>query len=372
MKTITQNLQNELKSKLKTADEIWVAVALLTNKGLEFIQDNLPEKAKQNYVLGIDLPTDPVALDALYKQQLLEDVTVKMFYNQEFYHPKVYIIKSKQVYTAFVGSANCTSNGLFANIELSYILKDQTECVELLNWFKSIESKAAPLTQSFISEYRLSYKARLERKKEDEKLAKKFKEKLKEEYEVTMVSKKALISALKKYRNSKDYANIKRIRKQDVLDIKNSIDYPNFKNIDVDEFFKIWELGHLISIPKPTIKAEITRFKSLLRVLTDDSIDIAVRVDKALKGDLKIRGVGEALITKILTAHDPKKYFVKNSKIDSILKRYGIELPKRISLGEKYKATNKFLIEICEETGIDDLAILDYYLYKEANEKDKT
>jgi hypothetical protein len=368
MNKITQNLQNELKSKLKSADEIWVAVALLTKKGLEFIQDNLPEKAKQNYVLGIDLPTDPDALDVLYKQRILEDVTVKMFYNQEFYHPKVYILRSKQVYTAFVGSANCTSSGLFSNIELSYILKDQTECVELLNWFKLIESKAVPLKQSFIDEYRLSYKARLDRKKEDEILAKKLKKKLQEEYEVTMISKKALITALKKYRNSKDYSNIKKIRKQDVADIKKSIDYPNFKNIDVDEFFNIWELGHLIAIPKPTIKAEISRFKSLIRVLTDDSIDIAVRVDRALKGDLKIRGVGEALITKILTAHNPKMYFVKNSKIDSVLKRYGIELPKRISLGEKYKATNKFLIEICAETGIDDLAVLDYYLYMEANE----
>ncbi|MEO6175645.1 MAG: phospholipase D family protein [Flavobacterium circumlabens] len=368
MKTITQNLQSELKSKLKTADEVWIAVALMTKKGLEFIQENLPDNTKQNYVLGVDLPTDPLALEILCKQQLLQDVSVKMFYNQEFYHPKVYIIKSKEIFTAFVGSANCTKSGLFSNIELSFTITNQSDCTELLDWYKSVDSKSASLTDKFIQDYRLIYKTRLIKKEEDEVLAKKSKEKLKEEYEVTMLSRKELISALKKYRKSIEYSITKRKRNQDIVEIKESIDYPFFNNINVDEFFNLWELGHLIAIPKPTIKTEISRFKSLLLVLIDDNIDISVRINRALKGDLKIRGVGEALISKILTTHDPQKYFVKNNKIDSVLERYGIELPKRISIGEKYKATNKFLIEICEETGIDDLAILDYYLYIEANE----
>ncbi|MEC5167239.1 HKD family nuclease [Flavobacterium sp. PL11] len=313
MKTITQNLQKELKSKLKSADEIWIAVALLTNKGLEFIQENLPSKAKQHYILGIDLPTDPIALDVLCKQQLLEDVTVKMFYNQEFYHPKAYITKSKDNYTAFVGSANCTRSGLFANIELSNIITSQSECLELISWFNAIESKSATLTTSFIKVYRESYQLRLDREKVEEKIVKNLKEKLEVEYEVTVKFRKALITTLKKCKAGSDYAQTKRIRKQNIIDIKNTIDYPNFKKIDVDAFFQIWELGHLIAIPKPTIKAEINRIKSLLLFLIDDSVDVAVRIDRALKGDLKIRGVGEALISKILTAHDPKMYFVKNN-----------------------------------------------------------
>lgn len=367
MKTITQNLQSELKSKLKTADEIWVAVALMTKKGLEFIQENLSENAKQNYVLGVDLPTDPLALDILYKQRL-KNVSVKMFYKQEFYHPKVYIIKSKKTYTAFVGSANCTKSGLFSNIELSFTITSQSDCIELLTWYKAIDDKSASLTYKFIKDYRLTYNARLLKKVEDEKSAKKSKEKLKEEYEVVMRSRKALIKKLIKYRNNPDYKKTKRIRKGNINDIRRSLDYPNFQAIDVEEFFSIWELGHLIAIPKPTIIAEIGRFRQMLRVLTDETLDIAVRVDRALKGDLRIRGVAVATITKILTIHNPKKYSIKNDKIDSILEKYGIEFPKRISEGEKYKATNKFLIEICNETGIDDLSILDFYLFTAANE----
>ena len=368
MKAFTQNLQSELKSKLKTADEVWVAVALITKKGLEFIQENLPDNAKQNYVLGVDLPTDPLALDILCKQQILQDVSVKMFYNQEFYHPKVYIIKSKKTYTAFVGSANCTRSGLFSNIELSFTITNQSDCEELLNWYQSINDKSAPLTDKFIKEYKESYEARVNIKMEDEALVNEAKERLQEEYEVTMLSRNALIKRLKKYRESVNYTKDKKQRLEDIEDLKKSLDYPNFNSVNIDAFFNNYALGHLIPIPKPTLKKEKSRFKKMLLVLTDETIDISIRFNRAFNGDLYIRGVAVATITKILTLHQPKKYGVNNDKISSVLKKYGIDFPKRISKGEKYKATNKFLIELCNETGIDDLSILDYYLYEAANE----
>lgn len=368
MKNITQNLQSELKSKLKTADEIWVAVALMTKKGLEFIQENLPANAKQNYVLGVDLPTDPLALDILCKQQLLSDVAVKMFYNQEFYHPKVYIIKSKKTYIAFVGSANCTKSGLFSNIELSFTITNQSDCEELLSWYKTIYDKSTILSDKFIKDYKKNYEARLVKKEEDEEFAKEAKEKLKEEYEVTMLSRNALIKRLKKYRESVNYTKDKKQREEDIEDLKKSLDYPYFNSVNIDAFFNNYALGHLISIPKPTLKKEKSRFKKMLLVLTDETSDVSIRFNRAFNGDLYIKGVAEATITKILTLHQPKKYGVNNDKISSVLKKYGIDFPKRISKGEKYKATNKFLIELCNETGIDDLSILDYYLYKAANE----
>lgn len=368
MKTITQNLQKELKIKLKSADEIWVAVALLTNKGLEFIQNNLSKNVKQHYVLGIDLPTDPVALETLFEQQFLSDVTVKMFYNQEFYHPKVYIVRSKQSYAAFVGSANCTGNALFSNIEMSFIITSQADCIELLNWYEMIDSNSTSLTPKFISDYRSTYDLRLAKMKEDQKQAKKLKEALKKEYEVTMVSRNTLIRKLKKYREGINYENDKRQRLEDIEDLKISLDYPYFNKVNIDDFFRNHALGHLISIPKPTLKEEKSRFKKMLLFLTDESIDVSVRFDRAFSGDLYIRGVAEATITKILTLHRPEKYSVNNNKINTVLKKYGIDFPKRISPGEKYKATNRFLIEICKETGIDDLSILDFYLFTAANE----
>ncbi|MBZ0328276.1 MAG: NgoFVII family restriction endonuclease [Altibacter sp.] len=368
MKTITQNLQKELKSALKSADEVWVAVALLTNQGLTFIQENLPKKAKEHYILGIDLPTEVKALKELDKQQYVSDVEVLMFAKQEFYHPKVYIVKSKGKYKAFVGSANTTRSGLFSNIELSFIVESQRACKELIVWFNGIKERASILTSTFISEYEESYKERLERKKQDEKEAKETKKELEKENDVIMSSREALIKKLKAYRNHKNYKEESKARWKDVKELRSSLDFPNFDKVDVDAFFENWALGHLISIPKPTLKEEKKRFKKLLQVLTDDTIDVAIRFNRAYEGDLYIKGVGVATISKILTLHNPDKYCVSNDKIADLLNEYGIELPQRISKGEKYKATNKFFIEICKETGIDDLAILDYYLYKEANE----
>lgn len=370
MKSIIQNLGNELKSHLQKADEIWVAVALMTISGLNFIQENIKKDAKQNYILGIDLPTDPAVLESLYKEQLLKNVSVKIFYKQEFYHPKVYIVKCGEVITALVGSANCTGNGLSSNVEMSFIINNPSDCDELLSWYKGIDSKSAELTLKFISEYKETYKQRILKKNQDEELAEELKEKIKEEYEVTMLSRTELIDNLNKFRKSVDYRIAKLSREKNIDDLKATIDYPNFNNIDVDGFFKIQQLGHIIGIPKPTIKREIDRFKELLTVLTDDSIDIGKRIDRAISGDLNIRGVKGALISKILTIHDPEKYFVQNNKINSVLNKYGIQFPKKMSDGEKYKAKNKFLLEIIKETGIKDFAVLDYYLYHEAIQED--
>ncbi|PTM08200.1 MAG: hypothetical protein DA408_20995 [Bacteroidetes bacterium] len=103
-------------------------------------------------------------------------------------------------------------------------------------------------------------------------------------------------------------------------------------------------------------------------MLTNEELDVAERYDEALTGDLAMYGVKDALISKVLTIHNPKKYFIKNGKSDTTLQNYGLELPRGISAGEKYKATCAFLIDVCKDSGIDDLAVLDYYLYLEAEE----
>src|SRR5690606_3694829 len=142
----------------------------------------------------------------------------------------------------------------------------------------------------------------------------------------------------------------------DIKELRESLDYPTFKNIDVDKFFSLWQLGHLISIPMPTLKREIKKFRKVLKFLCDDSIDVSSRYNEVLSGSLKIRGVGEATISKILTIHDPSKYAVRNDKINRVLTDYGIEIPKRISAGEKYKAVNNFLVELSKESKMDNLA----------------
>lgn len=369
MTTVITKLSDDLKIKLNTAEEIWVAVALLSLQGQTFIQDNLSKTCKQNYLVGLDLPTDPKALYKLFNAQLISDTNVKVYTDKECYHPKLYLVRQKDQYFAFIGSANCTNGGLNNNIELTIGIDDQNSCKEILRWFNSLFAKSNTLTKTFIDKYALDYETRKNKAKEDEKLAKKEKEILVEEFEATLSERTEFIEILKGYRRQAEYFNIRNEREQIVEELRQTIDYPNFDNINVDSFFSLHELGHIIAIPKPTIKKEIIKFTNLLKMLCDESIDIANRVDRALEGDLKIRGVSIGLISKILTIHRPDLYYVKNDKTETALKKYGIELPRGLSKGTKYRITNKFLRQICVETNFDNLAVLDYYLYIEGSDE---
>jgi hypothetical protein len=368
MTKIITKLSQELKIKLNTAEEIWIAVALLNSQGLSFIQSNISKSCKQNYLVGLDLPTEPKALYKLFNDQFISNTVIKVYTDKECYHPKLYLIKENNQYFAFIGSANCTDGGLNNNIELTIGIDDQKSCEEILEWFNHLLGTSNILTKSFIDGYALEYEERKNRSKENERLAIKEKKKLIEEFEATLSERIGFINVLKQYRREAEYSQIKNERAEVVEELRDAIDYPDFNNIDVDRFFSLQELGHIIAIPKPTIKNEIEQFANLLRMICDESIDIAVRIDRALEGDLKIRGVNIGLISKILTIHRPDLYFVKNNKTDLALRNYGIELPRGLSKGMKYKITNSFLKQICIETNFDDFATLDYYLYIEGSQ----
>jgi HKD family nuclease len=65
MTKITNKLSDNLKSAFRTADEIWIAVALLNLHGFDFIFKTIKKDCKINFIGGVDLPTDPAALTNL-------------------------------------------------------------------------------------------------------------------------------------------------------------------------------------------------------------------------------------------------------------------------------------------------------------------
>lgn len=355
----------ELQKELKTADEIWVAVGLLNRYGLNKILEN--SNCRYNFLVGVDLPSDPEALKILFKLQKNGGSNVKVFTEKPFFHPKLYLIKEKNNYKAFLGSANCTSGGLCENIELSVKITENKICHELLNWFKENYDVSKPLTSNFIKKYQKEYLKRKERKNTEEKTAKKQKEELKNENFKILKRRNDLIEKLKKYKTKKDYPLIVKEREDTIVEIKKALDYPHFNNLNIESFFSIYELGHLIPISKPVIYRNLVELKRLLIWLCNEKVDISQRYQQALKGDLKVDGVNNAFVSKVLNAHHPHLYFVKNQKSEKALRKYGITLPRGLSEGEKYKRISILLKEICEETGINDLSVLDYYLYLEGN-----
>lgn len=168
---IVTKLSESLLPKLKAADELWIAVGLINRGGLAFILDNIPTNCALNFLLGVDLPTDPDALRKLNELQLKSNAKVRLFTDKEFYHPKVYLTRSSNTFSALVGSANCTGGGLDKNVELTIQVGDQTICAHLKSWFDSTFDRAKPLTDSYVKTYRARYAERRRRRSEDEKAA---------------------------------------------------------------------------------------------------------------------------------------------------------------------------------------------------------
>ena len=164
---------------LEAADELWVAVGLINLHGLNFLLDNTQPDCTRNFLLGIDLPTDPKALHRLNEMQLKPNlnVNVRLLKDREFvYHPKMYLVRSKDTFSGFIGSANCTNGGLSKNIELTIQVDDQMICSELESWFEEKFDRADHLTSSYLEIYQAYYSKRRARQSEDEKVAMNLKE----------------------------------------------------------------------------------------------------------------------------------------------------------------------------------------------------
>jgi HKD family nuclease len=370
MTRITTKLSEHLPAFLKSADEIWVAVALMNLDGLQFLQKNIRPHCKQNYLVGIDLPTDPEAFKLLNIHQLTSGVNVRIYSEKQNFHPKLYIACKNTIYTAFVGSANCTTGGLVNNIEITTEISDQKVCKQLILWFEEHYNIGTPLTTSFIQKYEKDYKEKLKRKKLNDKTAAEEKAILNQDHEATLQEKSQFIRVLKKYRKLANYNRVVEFRKQRVKELRKDLDYPNYQKLNLDSYFSHRELGTLLSFSLPKIKREIPKLQRLLKYLCDNSIDLAIRYDRVIKGDMKIAGVGKAFVSKVLAAHDPKVYYVKNAKSENALRKYGITFPRGLSEGEKYKITCKYLQQVCFDTDIKDLAVLDHYLFEEGNTVD--
>lgn len=152
-------LKIELENLLKDAEELWFAVALVKDTAFEFIQNTVDENCIQHHLIGIDLPTPPSVLRTLQSNQK-NRIFECAIYNSSFnFHPKVYLIKLNDEYNAFIGSSNLTCGGLENNIELNYKISDQSDCLDILNWFNSLFNDGYPLTDENIEKYESQFES---------------------------------------------------------------------------------------------------------------------------------------------------------------------------------------------------------------------
>lgn len=164
-------LETEFKNFIQKADEICIAVAMLTDYGLQLFDDRHEDCAFE-IIVGYDLPTQPSALQKLID----ENVETKIYdVKKQFFHPKLYLFRLNEDWTAFLGSGNCTKGGLLTNIELSLKIEDSDAVQELLDWYETYFKLGTTLEQEWLDEYSLFYAERSDKEKELQSITNQFK-----------------------------------------------------------------------------------------------------------------------------------------------------------------------------------------------------
>ncbi len=357
--TIVEYLGDKLKQQIIKAKKIWIAVALAGDYSLDLLS-TVSKKCEVNIVVGIDLPTPIGVLRELKKR--FGNTRV---YFSEFFHPKMYLFQSVSgEYVAYIGSSNFTKAGMTNNIELSYQVNNQKECLRIKEWFNTVFDKANEITTSFLNNYR-DYSNSFERQKIQRR----------NHLQAIIESQKAIVADNEQLLKSisillKNKTCIERIkrRKKVVKALRSYLDYDNdFENIDVDSFaFREPELGHIIPIYKNQWHEAVENgsLKRLFRLLCDDTIDIEDRIRKAMTDEKnKIEGVGINFITKFLVVHNSKLYMVWNNVVEDFIKEYHFEFEKGTKIWTKYKLLCEHFSILCKKVGIKNFAELDAVLF---------
>ncbi|WP_026729629.1 phospholipase D-like domain-containing protein [Flavobacterium denitrificans] len=172
---IISNLKSSFEQLLASTEEIWFSIALVKESTYNYIQETINKNCKQNYLVGIDLPTHPNVLRQMQNKvdkKLFQSAIYKTEYN---FHPKVYLFKENDNYIAFIGSSNLTDGGLEDNVELNYKITNQENCLAILDWFNILYKESFPLTEENILAYEEQFYSVAEIEKELKKKRKNIK-----------------------------------------------------------------------------------------------------------------------------------------------------------------------------------------------------
>jgi len=125
-----------LSEAITSSDDIRIAVAFVSIKGLRLIENSLKLAINSansiEFLVGLDMNwTEPDALLMLYNLSSdYDNVTclclssLKPYYT---YHPKLYIFNKGNNFTSIIGSSNLTEGGLKKNIETNVVIESDID-----------------------------------------------------------------------------------------------------------------------------------------------------------------------------------------------------------------------------------------------------
>ncbi|MGE5296878.1 MAG: phospholipase D-like domain-containing protein [Solirubrobacterales bacterium] len=156
------NLRDTLKAQISHASEVSIAVAFITQAGLDEIVQPLQQVAtngKVRLLTGLYQKfTEPRALRTLCRlqRQTQGRLSVRLSREPQF-HRKLYVLTNRVYATAILGSSNLTQDGLRSGGELNLMMRLPTNSVVFKKMAKAFdndwEHRAVPLTREQIVEY---------------------------------------------------------------------------------------------------------------------------------------------------------------------------------------------------------------------------
>lgn len=362
---ILESLEDIFENDFSYFDRVCIAVGLISEgKAKEIDKFSKKYDVGVRLIVGIDMPTPNAALKFLLDAEANnENLRVRYYQEENFFHPKVYLFKSEDESMAYVGSANYTERGFSSNAELTLRLNDSAECGRINKWFNDLwKNSCSPITAEMIAcrtnELAQKHHAPLPDMSKIKKMCKYIED----------FNQNDIIEKLRVLRQNKNiYKKIRDQRMKAVEKLKKKLDaehnFEGFKGKNIDYFCQDGSLGDLTqhgvceALHAASRKGKLQPF---CIALTDENQPIEKRVSRALKG---LSRIGRGTVTKILTTLYPEKYILFNGCSKDYL------CLNELSSGKKYVEYCEFGKELLRLLNVENFAILDG-LIRQASDND--
>ena len=160
------NVLSKILQYLRRSEDTRIAVAFLSIDGYQELADALydvlADGRSVKFVVGISRyhNTDWEALEKLVHLSSIFPHFRVRYYNNEGFHPKMFIFEEDKSLRVIVGSSNLTSAGLKKNIEANVLLEGDVNepFFESINlFFDNLFERASLLDGYVVQQYKLSY-----------------------------------------------------------------------------------------------------------------------------------------------------------------------------------------------------------------------
>jgi HKD family nuclease len=166
MKTLQAEgeLLKQFNAELTRASKFSLGMALVTRSGLSLISQPIERCLRSgghgSILFGVDLPTEPAAIETLLAIQARhkENFQLRRFQpGRTFFHAKISIfVRKTDVRTAIVGSSNLTEGGLSTNYETNVFIDDRRIVQEFVDYFEEHfeGAHARKIDQQWLNQYK--------------------------------------------------------------------------------------------------------------------------------------------------------------------------------------------------------------------------